>query len=234
MPGAVCLQGGGEFRAACAEMDRQVLARADAGPVVVLPLATSPGMEYRTAGRNGLAYYRDLGAATVRVAADPRTDEAAAVRDLADAALVVLPGGSPRRLLDGLRGTPVGRVVLDRHRAGAVLSGSSAGAMVLAAWTLLPGHGRPDAVPGLGLVADAAVVPHYRGDLGWAAGLVGRVPAAEAARLLVLGLPECAGVLVDAEGAVAVGATGVGAAPLGSAARRVEPGMSLPLRVGKP
>jgi cyanophycinase-like exopeptidase len=188
----VCLQGGGEFSPACREMDAAVLARVD-GPVVVTALAGAVGREYATATANGVAHYRALGA-DVRGAPDVRTDPDGALAALRSARLVVLPGGSPSRLLDALRATPVGQLVVDLVADGGAVSGASAGAMVLCAWTVLPeGPGGPRAVPGLGVVR-GAVVPHWTpaGRPDWLAALRAAAPDG----LRVLGLPEESGVLV--------------------------------------
>lgn len=189
MAGWICLQGGGEFRRACRGMDAELLARAPAGPVVVLAGAAAPGRDYDTASANGARWYAGLGAADVQIAPDPRAAgaEAAATTAVVESAgMVVLPGGSPQRLLTMLQG-PVGEAVRRAHERGAALVGSSAGAMVLAAATYLPERGT--SAPALGLVPGAAVLPHYsrvRGD--WLRAL----PAG----LLVLGIPEATGLLL--------------------------------------
>lgn len=191
MLGAICLQGGDEFAPGCRDMDGALLDRAGGGPVVVTALAGAPGRETRIADDNGVRYFRALGA-DASAAPDARSDEAAAVAAIDRAALLFLPGGSPARLLETIS-RPALRAALDRllHRDG-VLVGSSAGAMVLAALTLLPERGGVPAVaPGLGLVPGTVVLPHYRGDGRWLAAVADR-------DVLALGLPEHAGLLVDA------------------------------------
>ena len=196
----LCLQGGAEFGPDCREMDAALLARAD-GPVVVTALAGAPGREYRTAGDNGVRHFSSLGAADVTVAPDVREDPEGAVEALRRARLLVLPGGSPARLLEALRSTAVGDLVVDLLADGGVVSGSSAGAMVLCAWTVLPERGTPAVVPGLGLVPRTLVVPHWRGSSGWLAAVEAAVPD----DVRVLGLPEQAGVVVDGGSVTAVG-----------------------------
>ena len=196
----LCLQGGAEFGPGCREMDTALLARADGGPVVVTALAGAPGREYRTAGDNGVRHFSSLGAADVTVAPDARADPDGALAALRRARLLVLPGGSPARLLEALRSTGVGDLVAQLLDDGGVVSGSSAGAMVLCAWTVLPERGSPSVVPGLGLVPRTLVVPHWRGSSGWLAA------APDDAR--VLGLPEQSGVVIE-DGLV----TAVGSAP---------------------
>jgi cyanophycinase len=61
--------------------------------------------------------------------------------------------------------TPVWDAIIDAWRGGAVLAGSSAGAMALGAWTLIrsrvPGDSERQSRPALGVVPGVAVVPHF-------------------------------------------------------------------------
>lgn len=190
--GLICLQGGGELTPACRDMDAALLDAAGGGPVAVLPLASAP-RDYDGTAAEARAHFAALGAAEILVADPGRPHEAAA-----RARLLVLPGGSPRRLRDALRG-PAG----DAVRAAAadperVVSGASAGAMLLCAWTVLPEDGVAVA-EGLGAVPDFAALPHYDGPR----------PAWEAALrphgVDLLGIPERSGVLLDGEHVQAVG-----------------------------
>jgi cyanophycinase len=206
----ICLQGGAEFGALCRDMDRDLLSRADGGPVVVTALAGAQGREYRTAGDNGVRHFRELGAKDVTVAPDVRADPEGALAALRTARLLVLPGGSPSRLLDALRSTAVGELLAERLAAGAVVMGSSAGAMVLCAWTVLPDRsgpsGGPAVEPGLGLVPDLLVLPHWSGPEGrepWLQAVDRAVPPG----VQVVGLPEQSGVLVEDGALTAVGST---------------------------
>jgi cyanophycinase-like exopeptidase len=192
----VCLQGGAEFSPACVPMDRSVLALAP-GPVVVLPSAAAQGRDYAQAGANAVIYYTGLGA-SVTLAPDPREDLLGAVEATRTAALLVLPGGSPARLVEALVDTALGAAVA----AVPVISGASAGAMVLCATTVLPDVAEHPRVPGCGLVADSLVVPHYTGSLRW----FNERDLADLGPRLVLGLPECSGVLVRDGWFTAVGA----------------------------
>jgi cyanophycinase-like exopeptidase len=196
MVDVVCLQGGGEFAPACASMDRAVLALAP-GPVVILPSAAAKGREYAQAGANAISYYEGLGA-SVTLAPDPREDLLAAVEAVRTAGLLVLPGGSPARLVEALVETTLGAAVA----AVPAISGASAGAMVLCATTVLPDVAEHPLVPGCGLVPDALVVPHFSGSLRW----IDPADLSDHGPRLVLGLPECSGVIVADRTFTAVGA----------------------------
>lgn len=203
MVGTVCLQGGAEFGPDCRRMDADLLRRAD-GPVVVTALAGAPGADYRTASANGVRYLQSLGADDVVAAPDARSDPEGALALLRAARMVVLPGGSPSRLLDALQRTGIEQVLADLLDAGGIVSGSSAGAMVLGGWTVLPERPGPAVLPALGIVPEVLVVPHWSGSgrSDW----LDAVDAAVPADTVVLGIPEQSGVLVE-DGVL----TGVGA-----------------------
>lgn len=205
--GWVCLQGGAEFTSGCRRMDAALLAKLQGGSVVVTALAGAAGREYATACANGVRYFRSLGASNCTAAPDAREDPDGAVAALRQAALVVLPGGSPARLAAALADTPVGGLLPSLVDAGVCVLGSSAGAMLLCAWTVVPErrHGSwPLVQPGLGVVPRAAVVPHWSGDRAdWLDAL-----RAAAIGVEILAVPECAGLLVEDGTATAVGAAG--------------------------
>jgi cyanophycinase-like exopeptidase len=203
--GTVCLQGGGEFRPAGGEMDTDLLRRAD-GPVVVAPLASPPGAVYRATAQEGVQWFRSLGALDVTAAPDARESGPEALYVLRSARLLVLPGGSPTRLLAALQATGAAQAVADVLAGGGVVMGASAGAMVLGSWTVLPdAPGGPTAAPALGLVPGVLVVPHwtaYDDRPDWMTAVRGAVPE----DVRVLGLPEASGVVVTVGGLTAVGA----------------------------
>lgn len=204
----VCLQGGGEFSVGCRVMDRAVLDLVD-GPVVVTALAGAPGREYRTANDNGVRHYRSLGATAI-AAPDLREQPAEALEVLRTARLLVLPGGSPARLLTALQSGPVEQLVRALLASGGVVSGASAGAMVLCAWTVLPerrGPTGPVVARGLGVVPGVLVVPHWTGEAHRGDWL--RAAGAVTEDVQVIGLAEQAGVLVSDDGVL----TAVGERP---------------------
>lgn len=193
--GTICLQGGAEFGPTCREMDAGILDGSGGGPVVVLPLASRPGREYAAAAANGMRHFRALGA-QASAPPDYSDDLDAVLTALAEAALLVLPGGSPSRLRTALVGTPIGEAVGGLLSRGGTVMGASAGAMVLCEVMWLPdGGGR--VVGGLGYVPGVLVLPHYVGP---------PAPVAAPAGIDLLGLPECTGVVVRECGMVAVGA----------------------------
>jgi cyanophycinase-like exopeptidase len=187
-------------------MDKSLLERADT-PVVVTALAAEPGRDYRQATDNGVSHFRALGAMEVLAAPDVRDDPVGALAALRTASFLVLPGGSPSRLLTALNTTAVGELVVDLVAAGGTVMGASAGAMVLCTWTVLPDRRGPTGLavaPGLGVVPGALVVPHWSGGSSrgeWLRAIRDGVPHDVA----VLGLPEESGVFVQDGVVTAVG-----------------------------
>lgn len=195
MTGALCLQGGAELGDDCRPMDAAVLDAAPDGPVVVVPLAPAPGFERRTTGQHATRYYSSLSAREVVVSED--------ADDIRAAGLVVIPGGSPARLLNALRDNGIDVALLDLLARGGAVSGASAGAMVVGPVTVLPERGRPQVVAGLGL-SPYAVIPHWSGASGWL-----DVLHAEAPDVPVLGIPEQSGLLLAGGSERALGAAPV-------------------------
>jgi hypothetical protein len=187
--GSICLQGGAELQPGCEAMDSAMLLGPDgvSRPVLVAPFAGRPGREREVAGRKAERWYRGLGATQVEVVL---TEDDAFAAALLAVGLLVLPGGSPSRLLAAL--TPHQAALRSALERGWWISGASAGAMVLCRSTVLPDRGRV-VVPALALAPVDLVVPHFGGGdaSSWLAG------ADLPDDALVLGLPERSGVLVD-------------------------------------
>ncbi|GAC1330906.1 MAG: hypothetical protein NVSMB13_19080 [Mycobacteriales bacterium] len=200
MTGSICLQGGAEFTRACRPMDAELVRRAP-GTVVVSALAGSVGSDYEIATANGIGHFRVVGADDVVAAPDARVDPDAAVAALSRARLLVLPGGSPSRLRAALVDTPVGALLADLLADGCWVMGSSAGAMLLCDWTVLP-EGVPRVAAGLGYVRGALVLPHWSGErVSWLKAVAAGVPE----DVDLLGIPECSGVLVTGDSLTAMG-----------------------------
>jgi hypothetical protein len=176
-------------------MDREVLASSGSA-LAVLAGAARPGSDYAGASARARSHYAALGA-DVTVVPDPRDDTSASLDALEDGIdVLVLPGGSPGGLLEVLAGR-IGERITELHARGTTISGSSAGAMVLCARTVVPG--RAATSPGLGL-APGLAVPH------WSPGAERRWPLdGPDVPDLIWGLPECGGVVLGPDGMRAVG-----------------------------
>lgn len=171
MPGSLALIGAGEFLPAMDAIDRGLLESTGiARPrVVILPTASWPDGEavFRRWADMGADHFRALGAEVEPVYVRTVDDgaDSANLQAVGEADLVYLSGGKPRHLLAVLDGSPMGEALCAAHRRGAVIAGCSAGAMVLAdrqadlARIRFPFPIRWRSA--LGLVAKAAVLPHY-------------------------------------------------------------------------
>ena len=192
-PGPVALVGSGEYLPVMADVEALLLAGRPPRYVQV-PTAAAPE------GDASLDRWVALGRAQaerlgveavpllVRDRADADDPELAA--RVAAAGLVYLSGGSPPYCAATLRGTLVWSAVLDAWRGGAALAGCSAGAMSLTSWVPdLRRPGRP-ADPGLGVVPQVRVVPHFDRFTGWLPDLVTRYLARVPEGTAVVGVDE--------------------------------------------
>lgn len=119
------------------------------------------------------------------------------ILDLSDprvesADLIWIGGGDQNRLMKALRGTGIPEAIRKRHREGAVVGGTSAGAAALSL-VMLTG-GEPATAEGLGLWPEAIIDQHFlrRGRLPRLLDALRDHP-----KLLGVGIDECAAVLVS-------------------------------------
>ncbi len=160
MPGPIALVGGEEFTEPAEAFDRELLklVEAESPNVAILPTAAQPENMYLAAA-HGIAHFRKLDADPYGVMIGDRVtaDAPMLVEELAGADIVYLTGGWPAHLLESLRDTLAWKRVLDMHEAGAVLAGSSAGAMVLCETMAFEGK----ETPALSVVSGVTVLPHF-------------------------------------------------------------------------
>ena len=203
--GTIALVGGAEFTPPCARLDRWLLGAAVSPAVTVVPTAAKrhPDMAAATARR----HFESLGGAVQEAMIRTRDDalDPAWRERLAAAPIIYLAGGEPPYLASVLEGTPAWDGIRDALAGGAVLAGSSAGAMVLCDTMLRPGSTATE--PGLGLLADLVVLPHFS---RWRSSLedVAAVLAPRAGPgggLGVLGIDECTGVVLQGDGCRVLG-----------------------------
>lgn len=180
--GHLLLAGGSEFGGQMAAPDHRSIELAGGldTPIAIIPTAAAPDNNHRRAGENGRRWFTSLGATNVQVV--PLLDRASAgdsnvVEAVAEAKLIYLLGGFPGYLCETLRDSRAWSAMLAAYAGGAVLAGSSAGAMVLCENLNYPrGQG---ATTGLGLVPDICVLPHHNTfGQGWADRLRGLLPNA--------------------------------------------------------
>jgi len=162
--GFILLEGGAEFGGQMAIPDRLAIQLAG-GPdalISIVPAAAAPDNNHRQAGQNGVNWFKYLGA--TNVSALPLIDHTSAndpaiVEALSHARLIYLLGGFPRHLAQTLRDSRSWQAILSAHQTGAVIAGSSAGAMVLCKYYYDPGSAR--VMEGLKLINGICVLPHH-------------------------------------------------------------------------
>ena len=196
MAGYILLEGGAEFGGRMAEADRRAIELAGGVdvPIRIVPTAAAPDHNHARAGANGVRWFRGLGARDV--VSLPLIDRASAERaeiaaELRAARLIYLLGGFTHHLGQTLQDSASWRAIAEAHAAGAVVAGSSAGAMVLCEHYYDPQGGR--VVEGLGMVPRACVLPHHDTfGKGWVPRLAELLPVS-----LLLGIDERTGMLND-------------------------------------
>lgn len=193
---------------------RQILARfvALAGGaesrLAVISTASSLGDEATELYRS---IFRAMGVADVRGLRPVTREEAnepALAAALDDVSGVFMTGGNQLRLASVIGGTQLGRALVERHRRGAVVAGTSAGASALS--THMVAFGTSGATPkqrmtqlsaGLGLLPGVIVDQHFeqRNRIGRLLALVAQSPS-----LLGLGIDEDTAAVVSPSGVMEV------------------------------
>ena len=166
MPGLLALVGGDEFNPGNEEQDRLMVKAAGPGPAYVLPTAAARGGPAEAVA-HATTWFGKLGLELVELPVLKRTD--AMNERLAEGAraggFFYLVGGDPGHVAQVLRGSKVWRSIFEAWRSGAVLAGSSAGAMALCSQTLIratwPRRFERRPIPALEAVPKTAVLPHY-------------------------------------------------------------------------
>ena len=161
MPGGIILAGGDEFRDGCEVMDTAILQSTGHSPPRVLIVPTAAGTSAAQAASNGVTYFSSLGAEASELMVLDREDaEDPNLVDLVlGASVVYFTGGSPDHLLAALDGSRLLQRLQASMPEGAVVGGSSAGAMVMGSMMRGPSGGEWG--PALGLASGIAVLPHH-------------------------------------------------------------------------
>lgn len=193
--GYLLLEGGVEFGGDMRDPDLKAIELAGGfeAPIRIIPTAAAPDNNHQRAGNNGIRWFQSLGAKDV--VALPLLDKVSAngesiVKALRAAKLIYMLGGFTGYLGETLQGSAAWEAVLEAHRGGAVVAGSSAGAMVMCEFTYDPSRGK--IMDGLNLVRNSIVLPHHDTfGKSWASRLL------EISRATLIGIDEQTGMLDD-------------------------------------
>ncbi len=192
------LEGGSEFGGRMRFPDLRALELAGGfdAPLRILPTAAAPDRNHVRAGGNGVRWFESLGAKNV--SSLPLIDKASAndeaiATSLREAKLIYLLGGFTHYLGQTLKDSLAWNAALEAFENGAVIAGSSAGAMVMCEFYFDPYEGKIH--EGLNLVGNSLVLPHHNTfGKGWAPRLLKQIP-----NVTLIGIDEQTGMLNDGE-----------------------------------
>ena len=161
MEGKIGLVGGEEFRRGCEDMDREMMRASGQNPARVLIIPTAAVTGPAKAANDGVTHFAALGAnaGQLMVLDKSQADDEAFIQPSQGTGVAYFTGGSPDHLLATLKDSQLLKYILEALNGGAVLAGSSAGAMVMGSLMRRPGGG--GWVEALGIVPGVAVLPHH-------------------------------------------------------------------------
>jgi cyanophycinase len=196
--GYLLLEGGAEFGGRMSEPDLRAIQLAGGfdGPICIIPTAAAPDRNHKRAGNNGVRWFQGLGAKNV-FAVDvidlASANDSALAASIRTSRLIYLLGGFPRHLAETLANSRCLRAALEAFEQGAVIAGSSAGAMVLCEHYYDPYEKK--LLRGLNLIPNACVLPHHNNfGKAWAKQLGELLPGAA-----LIGIDEQTGMLNDVD-----------------------------------
>lgn len=162
--GYLILQGGAEFSGEMKASDLRAmeLAGGKQAQICIVAAAAAQDNNQGRAGDNGRRWFSSLGAQDVSVSGvinHSTANDSKISAQIRQSRLIYLLGGFPVYLADTLKGTSCWRAMVEAYHHGAVLGGSSAGAMVLCDYLFDPAQKK--VTQGLGLIPGCCVLPHY-------------------------------------------------------------------------
>ena len=178
--GYLLLEGGLEFGGRMRDPDTRAIELAGGfdSPLRIIPAAAAPDRNHVRAGGNGVRWFESLGARDVLSV--PLIDKASAndeaiAKSLREAKLIYMLGGFTHYLAQTLKNSFSWKASLEAYQNGAVIAGSSAGAMVMCGFYYDPNEGKIH--DGLNLVPNSLVLPHHNAfGKRWAPRLFKEIP----------------------------------------------------------
>ncbi len=134
--GYLLLEGGAEFGGRMREPDLRAIELAGGfnAPLRIIPTAAAPDDNHRRAGSNGIRWFQSLGAKdvdSIQLIDKASANDEEIANYLRDAKLIYLLGGFTHYLGETLKDSLAWSAVEESYNNGAVIAGSSAGAMVM-------------------------------------------------------------------------------------------------------
>ncbi|HLO31898.1 MAG TPA: Type 1 glutamine amidotransferase-like domain-containing protein [Anaerolineales bacterium] len=193
--GYLLLEGGAEFGGRMRDPDLKAIELAGGfeASICIIPTAAAPDNNHKRAGNNGIRWFQSLGARNIlslplidKVSAN---DESLA-KSLRDANLIYMLGGFTGYLGETLKGSAAYAAMLEAYGNGAVIAGSSAGAMVMCEFYYDLNQGQ--VMEGLNFVKNSIVLPHHNTfGKSWASRLL------EIMQVTLIGIDEQTGMIDD-------------------------------------
>ncbi len=164
MAGYILLAGGAEFTGLMAQADRKAIELAGGmdSHISIIPAAAAPDNNDKRAGGNGVNWFRRLGASnveTIPVINRASANDKALTAHLTQSKLIYFLGGFTGYLGETLKNSLAWEACLEAYQNGAIIAGSSAGAMVMCQYYYDPAKSK--IVEGLGLLQNSLVLPHH-------------------------------------------------------------------------
>ncbi len=210
-PGALVIIGGAEDKEGDCTVLREFV-RAAGGikaRIAVMTAATSlPG----EVGEEYIRVFERIGAESIVIVHTERREDSEredGIRKVSEATGIFFTGGDQSRIVDFIKDTPLDEVIQQRHREGAVIGGTSAGAAMMPDEMIVGGtsvsNPSVDAVemgPGMGFLPGIVVDQHFaqRGRLGRLLAALVLQPA-----VLGLGIDEDTGIIVEGDEFTVIG-----------------------------
>jgi len=194
--GYLLLEGGAEFGGQMREPDLRAIELAGGfdAPIRIIPTAAAPDNNHERAGNNGIRWFQGLGARdvlSVPLITKIRADDKNIAQSLREAKLIYLLGGFTHYLGQTLKDSLAWQSALEAYQNGAVIAGSSAGAMVMCQFYFDPSAGKVH--KGLNLVPNSLVLPHHNTfGKSWAPKLLKKLP-----QVTLIGIDEQTGMIND-------------------------------------
>ena len=175
MNGSLALVGSGEYLPAMAEFEKSLILDGIGNRLkptyIQIPTAAGKESEVR------LNYWQQLGKAQADLIGATQlflpiysredANNLEYANQIKDAGLIYISGGDPHYLANCLINTPVWSAILANWQQGGSLAGCSAGAMVLSAQIPHFRLSRNQPTPGLNLIPNIRVIPHFNKFFKW-------------------------------------------------------------------
>jgi cyanophycinase len=203
--GHLALVGGAEWTAGC-NFDAELWEESGRAEILVLPTAAAYEHPQRAVA-TATSWFASFGATArgLMVLNRRDADDSGLADEVRAARFLYLGGGSPLHLRSVLKDSPVWAALVAAWHDGAIVAGSSAGAMVLGDPMVDPRGGA--LTLGLGLVTHLAVLPHYD---TWSEEKAHRTVQLATGHLRIAAVDERTALIRDPDGAWrAAGAGGV-------------------------